>query len=642
MAIGISRVMTNAARAGIMVLSVAIALASPATATPRHGLSPFGELKYAPDFKHFDYVNADAPKGGIVSQIGPAGRTTYDSFNAFILKGDAAQGLELIFDSLMTRALDEPDAVYGLVAQSADVADDKMSVTFALRPEAKFADGSPVTAHDCVFSFDILKEKGDPSYRISLRDVVKAEALDAGHVRYTFQGKLTRDLPLMVAQLPVLSKAYYATRPFEETTLDYPLGSGPYKIKAHKAGTFVTYERCADYWAKDLAVNRGRFNFQEVRYDYFRDRTLELENLFSGNFDFREEFTSKNWANGYNKPVVTSGKILRQTLADELPSGAQGFFINTRLPKFSDVRVRKALGLAFDFEWSNRNLFFGLYTRTASYFDNSDMKAVGPPSVAELALLEPYRAKLPEEVFGEPQLPPVTDGSGNDRDNLRKAAQLLTEAGWSLKQEIKDDGGCGMLCSLMRSLGLGSKPVQNVLRNAKGDKLSIEFLIYEDGFERVIGPYIKNLEQIGVEATIRRVDPAQYERRVKAFDFDLTIQRYSLRLTPGVELKNYWGTESAKMDGSLNLAGISDPVVDALAEKIMAATSRDELVTATRAVDRVLRSGHYWVPHWYKAAHNLAFWDKFGWPAVKPKYDRGALTTWWYDAEKAAKLAAKP
>lgn len=642
MAIGVSGVMKKVAQAGVAALAVAMALATPSTAAPRHGLSPFGELKYAPDFKHFDYVNPDAPTGGKVAQIGPSGRTTFDSFNAFILKGDAAQGLELVFDTLMTRALDEPDAVYGLVAETADVADDKLSVTFALRHEAKFSDSSPITADDCVFSFDVLKEKGDPGYRLSLRDVVKAEAIDTATVRYTFKGTLTRDLPLLVAQLPVLSKAYYAKRPFDETTLDYPLGSGPYKIKAHKAGTFVSYERRADYWAKDLAVNRGRFNFDEVRYDYFRDRTLELENLFSGNFDFREEFTSKDWANGYNNANVTSGKILRQTIADELPSGAQGFFINTRRTKFADPRVRKALGLAFDFEWSNRNLFFGLYTRTESYFDNSDMKAVGLPSPAELALLEPYRDKLPAVVFGEPELPPVTDGSGKNRDHLRVAGQLLAEAGWSLKQEVKDDPSCGLFCGLMRSVGLQSKPVQNVLRNASGEQLTIEFLTYEEGFERIIGPYIKNLAQIGVEASIRRVDPAQYERRTESFDFDFVIQRYSLRLTPGVELKNYWGSEAAKIVGSLNLAGISDPVVDALAEKIMSARSRDEVVAGTRAVDRVLRAGHYWVPHWYKAAHNLAFWDRFSWPTVKPKYDRGALTTWWYDAEKAAKLAAKP
>jgi len=623
-------------------LTVALAATSTALAAPKHGLSPFGELKYAADFKHFDYVNPDAPKGGAVSQIGPSGRTTFDSFNGYILKGNPAQGLELLFDSLMTSALDEPDAVYGLVAETADVADDGLSVTFALRREAKFADGTPVTADDCVFSFDILKEKGDPEYRLSMRDVVKAEALDAATVRYTFTGPLTRDLPLLVAQLPVLSKAYYAKQPFEETTLDAPLGSGPYKIKSHKAGTFVTYERRADYWGANLPVNRGRFNFDEVRYDYFRDRTLELENLFSGTIDFREEFSSKDWSNGYNNPNVAAGKVVRETVPDERPAGAQGFFINTRRAKFADVRVRKALGLAFDFEWSNRNLFFGLYTRTQSYFDNSEMKAQGLPSAAELALLEPYRAQLPPSVFGEPELPSVTDGSGNNRDLLRQAGKLLADAGWSLKQEIKDDPECGMLCGLMRSVGLGSQPVQNVLRNAAGEKLTVEFLIAEAAFERIIGPYIKNLEQIGVDASIRRVDPAQYEQRRESFDFDFIIQRYALRLTPGVELKNYWGSEAAKVNGSLNLAGISDPAIDALAEKVMSAKSREEVVVATRAVDRVLRAGHYWVPNWYKAAHNMAFWDKFSWPSVKPKYDRGALTTWWYDAAKAAKLAAKP
>ena len=586
---------------------------APAAAAPRHGISIFGDLKYPADFKHFDYVNPDAPKGGRVSQIGAGGTTTFDSFNDFILKGDAAQGLELLFDSLMVRANDEPDAVYGLVAETADVADDGMSVTFKLRPEAKFADGSPVTADDVVFSFDTLKKNGHPAISMTLRDVEKAEALDPATVRYIFKGNLVRDLPITVATLPILSKAFYTTREFDKTTLEPPLGSGPYKIGAFKPGTFVTYMRRDDYWAKDLPVNRGLYNFDEVRYEYYRDRGLELENLLAGNFDFREEFTSKDWATGYDKPAVKDGRVLLQTLPDERPSGAQGFFINTRREKFKDPRVRQALDLAFDFEWSNHNLFFGLYKRTASFFENSDMKASGPPSPEELALLEPFRDKLPAEVFGEPYSPPVTDGSGNNRDQLRQAAKLLAEAGW--------------------------KQTPDGLKNAAGENLTVEILDFEPTFERIIGPYIKNLRLIGIRATERRVDPSQYERRVKDFDFDLTTQRYALRLTPGIELKAFWGSEAAKTNGSFNLAGIADPVLDQLIEKVMTAKSRAELVAATRAVDRVLRAGHYWVPQWYKGAHNLAFWNKFGWPEIKPKYERGALETWWYDAKKAAKLA---
>lgn len=605
----------RAGRAGLAFLlafGLMAGAASPLGAEPRHGLSIFGDLKYPADFKHFDYVNPDAPKGGTASQIGTAGLTTFDSFNSFILKGDAAQGMELVFDSLMARALDEPDAVYGLVAETADVAPDGLSVTFKLRSEAKFADGSPLTADDVVFSFETIKAKGHPALAMPLRDVKSAEALDPHTVRYTFEGTLIRDLPVTVATLPVLSKAYYTTHDFEMTTLEPPLGSGPYKVGPFKAGTYVTYIRRPDYWGKDLPVSRGQHNFDEVRYEYYRDRTLELENLLAGNFDFREEFTSKDWAGGYNKPAVKEGRIKLLTIPDERPSGAQGFFINTRRDKFKDPRVREALNYAFDFEWSNKNLFFGLYTRTASYFENSDLKATGLPSPEELALLEPFRDKLPETVFGEAVVPPVTDGSGNNRAQLRQAVKLLADAGWAQTPQG--------------------------IRNAEGQPLTVEILIDSPSFERIAAPYIKNLKAIGVDATMRRVDAAQYERRMKDFDFDMTTQRYALRLTPGIELKNFWGSQAAATNGSFNLAGIADPVLDQLIDKIVTAKSRAELVTATRAADRVLRAGHYWVPQWYKGAHNLAFWDKFGWPETKPKYERGALDTWWYDAEKAAKL----
>jgi microcin C transport system substrate-binding protein len=578
----------------------------------KHGLSAFGELKYSAGFKHFDYVNPGAPKGGRLATIGTSSRTSFDSFNNFILKGDPAQGLELVYDSLMTRALDEPDAVYGLVAQAAELAPDRMSVTFRLRPEAKFADGTALTAADVAFTFVTLKEKGHPLYRVTLKDVTGVEAVDAHTVRYTFTGAQTRDLPLVVSGLPILSKAYYATREFDQTTLDPPLGSGPYKVGEHKQGAFVSYQRRVDYWAKELPVNVGRFNFDELRYEYYRDRTAGLESFKAGAFDLREEFTSRDWATAYDFPAARDGRVQLLTLPDENPSGAQGFFLNTRRTKLADPRVRKALDYAFDYEWTNKNIFYGLYARTASFFENSEMKATGKPTPAELALLEPFRAQLPKEVFDEPYASPVSDGSGQDRRMLREAGRLLGEAGW----EVKD-----------------GKRV-----NAKSEALDLEFLIVDPVTERILTPYVKNLQALGVQSSIRRIDPAQYERRVKSFDFDVVTQRYSLRLTPGVELRSFWGSEAAKTDGSYNLAGISHPAIDALIAKITEAKSRAELNTATKALDRVLRAGHYWVPHWYKAAHHVAHWDKFGRPAVKPRYERGIVHTWWYDAQKAAKL----
>lgn len=583
--------------------------------SPSHGLSAFGELKYPDGFQHFDYVNPDAPKGGRLSMIGTASLPTFDSLNGYILKGDQAQGLEYIYDSLMVRADDEPDAVYGLIAETAELADDRKSVVFKLRPEAKFANGTPVTAADVVFSFEKLKEKGHPVYRFGLNDVSKAEALDPLTVRYEFDGERLRDLPLFVATLPVLPRAFYDKNPFDETWLVKPLGSGPYEVADFKAGTFIVYKRRADYWGRYLPVNRGRFNFDELRYEYYRDRTAELQNLLNGTFDLREEFTSVDWATAYNVPAVKDGRIQRLTLPNKEPSGAQGFMINTRRDKFKDKRVRKALDYAFNFEWSNRNLFYELYHRTASYFENSDMKASGKPSPEELALLEPFRDQLDPSVFEEAYIPPVSSGQGQDRRLLREANRLLTEAGWTLKDGKRVD--------------------------ASGRQLDIEFLLFSPSFERIINPYIENLRLLGIEGRIRLVDSAQYERRRKSFDFDITTTRYVLRLTPGVEMKNYWGSSTRDVEGSLNLPGIADPVIDALIDKALAATTRQELLTATRAIDRILRAGHYWVPQWSKASHNVAAWNKFSWPDTKPDYNRGIIETWWYDKEKAANLSAR-
>jgi microcin C transport system substrate-binding protein len=580
---------------------------------PRHGLSAFGDLAYPADFKHFRWVNPDAPKGGRLAMIGTAALTTFDSFNPFILKGDPAQGLGYLFDSLMTPGLDEPDAVYGLVAHSAELAADRSSVTFRMRPEARFSDGSALTAADVVFSFDILKQKGHPLIRSQLRDVARAEALDAHTVRFSFAVAMSRDLPLVVAGLPVLSQAYYARREFDETTLEPPLGSGPYKLDAYKSGTYVSYKRRDDYWGKDLPVNRGRYNFDELRYDYFRDRAAGLLAVQAGEIDLREEFTARDWMTGYDVPAVKAGRLLKLTLPDETPSGAQGFFLNMRRPQLADMRVRKALDYAFDFEFTNKAIFYGLYTRTESFFENSTLKAQGKPSEAELVLLEPFRNRLPPEVFAEPYRPPVSDGSGKDRRLLQEADKLLKEAGWQS--------------------GNGKRS------NAKGETLSLEFLITNDPTsERILTGYVENLRRLGLGVSIRRVDPAQYERRVKTFDFDVVMTRYTLRLTPGVEIINYWGSEAAKTEGARNLAGISDPAVDALIAKVIEARSREELEAATHALDRVLRAGHYWVPQWYRPVHHVAYWDKYARPAVKPRFDRGIIHSWCYDAAKAAKL----
>ncbi|MEO1607844.1 MAG: extracellular solute-binding protein [Pseudomonadota bacterium] len=585
-------------------------IVSPAFAEKRHGISIFGQLKYPPDFKHFDYVNPNAPKGGEISTYaGPS----FDTFNAFILKGDKAAGLNLLYDSLLAGSDDELSSAYGLVAETVEVAEDKMSATFYMRPEARFSDGSAITADDVVFTFNMLKREGHPQYRFLLRDIIKAEALDRLTVRYSFQGDLVRDLPLIVGGLSILSKAYFDTHDFTKTTLkEAPVGSGPYLLVDHKPGDFVTYRRRDDYWAKNLPVNVGRYNFDNISFKYAKDRSASFIAFTAGEYSLREEFTSKKWATEYNFPAVKDGRVKLLTLPDKNPSGTQGWFLNTRREKFSDPRVRRAIGFAFDFEWSNKNLFFDLYKRTESYFENSDMKAVGKPNAAELELLTPFKDQLPEIVFAKVETPPVSDSSGRDRKLLRQADSLLREAGWKLDKRKRV--------------------------NAAGEQLSFEFIRVEPAFDRIVLPFIKNLRDLGIDASLRPVDAAQYERRLKSFDYDIAIQRYVMSKTPGIELRSYFSSQTADVQGSRNLSGIKNPVVDALIDKIISANSGMELKTAVMALDRVLRAYNYWVPHWYKGAHNIAYWDQFGRPNVKPLYSRGIIDTWWYDAAKAAKL----
>lgn len=588
---------------------------------PRHGMSIFGELKYADGFSHFDYVNPRAPKGGTLSQMPSTGAynaslLTFDTLNGFILKGNAPPGLELVFDTLMTRALDEPDAVYGLVAESVEVVAKGNKLVFRMREAARFHDGTPLTAADAAFSFMLLKEKGHPLIALNLREMESAEARDKHTLVITFTGNQTRDLPILVAgTLPIFSRAYYTANKFEATTLAPPLGGGPYRIGTFKAGDNITYERVDDYWARDLNVNVGNWNFERIRLEFYRDRTAGFEAFSAGHYLFREEFTSKVWATQYKFPAVKDGRVKLVTLPDNTPSGAQGWFINARREKFADIRVREALTLAFDFEWTNKNLFYGLYKRTSSFFENSPMRAEGMPGPEELALLEPYRGSISPAVFGPAITAPVSDGTGQDRKHLRRAAELLDQAGWKIS------GG--------------------VRRNARNEALTIEFLGDDPVFQRVEGPYAKNLRLIGIEARSRLVDSAQFQDRLKSFDFDLTVQRYSLGLTPGIEMRSYWNSEFAGIPGSRNLCGIANPAIDALIEKVIAAETRAQQVVAARALDRVLRAGQFWIPQWYKASHTLAYWDIYDRPAIAPKYDRGVEHTWWVNAERAGKLGIK-
>ena len=598
---------------------MAAALILPAVAqenTERHGISAFGDLKYPPNFKRFDYVRADAPKGGLFSQLGPSAQfnqnfQTFNSLNSFILRGDAAQGMEITFATLMMSSMDEPDSMYGLAARAVHISPDGLTYRFLMRPEARFHDGSPLTAHDVAFSLNLLKAKGHPIITQLMRDVVAADAPDDAAVVVRFAPNRGRDVPLFVASLPIFSRVYYSSKAFDETTLEAPLGSGAYKVGRFEIGRYIEYERIKDWWGANLPVSVGQNNFDVVRFEFYRDREVAFEGFTARNYLFREEFTSRVWATRYDFPAIKDGRVKRDVLPDDTPSGAQGWFINTRRDKFKSPKLREALICAFDFEWTNKTIMYGSYERVHSMFQNSDLMARGKPSPEEIALLEPFRGKIPDEVFGEPFVPPVSDGSGQDRALLRKASQLLQEAGFPIK-----DG----------------KRV-----NQKGERVTIEFLAHEPSIQPHHLPFIKNLATLGIEANLRIVDPVQYRARIDDFDFDMTSLRFAMSSTPGDGLRTLFSSQTARVKGSQNLAGIADPVIDALIEKIVSADSRPALTTAARALDRVFRAGRYWVSHWYKPNHWVAYWDVFGRPATKPRYGRGMLETWWYDHERAAK-----
>ncbi len=578
-------------------------------ATPMHGIAMHGDLKYGANFDHFAYVNPDAPHGGTLhlAAIG-----TYDSLNPFILKGIAPVSNGFLFDTLMAQSQDEPFSEYGLVAETIETPPDRSWVEFTLRKEARFHDGSPITVADIIWSFNSLKTKGHPFYRNYYSSIVKAEAVAERTVRFSFSAGSNRELPLIIGQMPILSKSYWEKRTFDKTTLETPLSSGPYRIETMDTGRSITYQRVADYWGKDLPVNRGRYNFERIRIDYYRDGTVALEALKAGAYDMREENMAKNWAMAYDVPAVRDGLLKKVEIHNDEPQGMQGFFYNTRRAVFQDRRVREALAYAFDFEWSNKNLFYGAYTRTTSYFANSDLAARGLPSGSELAVLAPFRGKVPDEVFSREYQPPVGDGSGQIRDNLRKALELLKQAGWSVKG-------------------------QRMVNEATGQPMEFEVLLASADFERIVLPFVHNLERLGITARVRTVDVTQYQNRMDTFDYDMVVEHLGESLSPGNEQRDLWGSEQVSREGSRNVAGVHDPVVDQLVAQVIAAPDRDALVTRVRALDRVLLWGFYAIPHWHLNIYRVAYWDKFGRPAVTPRYALG-LETWWVDAAKETAL----
>ena len=577
------------------------------------GIAMYGDLKYGPDFTHFDYTNPTAPKGG---EVKLAATGTYDSFNPFIIKGNPAAGLNEIYDTLLVPSADEPFSEYGLLAEKVEVPADRSWVAFTLRKEARWHDGKPVTADDVVWTFDTLRES-HPFYRAYYAHVASVEKTGERSVKFTFKPGENRELPLIVGQLVVLPKHYWAGKSFGDTTLVPPLGSGPYKIDGFEAGRWVRYRRVDDYWGKDLAVNAGRNNFGAIRFDYYRDSTVALEAFKAGDYDFRQEISAKDWATSYDVPALHNGALVKEEIPNNRPAGMQAYAFNIRRPLFQDRRVREAMAYAFDFEWTNKTLFYGQYTRTRSYFDNSELAATGLPSPQELALLEPYRGRIPDEVFAEEYQPPKTDASGDIRANLRRAVEILRGAGWHID------------------------PKTRLLTNQKtGQVMKFEILLVEPLFERITLPFIKNLERLGIDAKVRTVDSAQYRRRLDDFDFDVVVGSWPESLSPGNEQRGYWGSDAADRKGSDNWIGIKDPVIDELIEKIVAASDRAGLVTAVHALDRVLQWREYVIPQYYIGYDRVAFWDKFGRPAVTP-LQGFQFDAWWVHPEKAASLAKR-
>jgi len=581
----------------VVVCLLSIMISSVCWAGPQHAVSMHGKPKYPADFEFFDYVNPNAPKGGVLRN---ASFGSFDTFNPFSIKGNAAPGIGFLFEPLMKMSDDEPFSLYGLIAESIDIAPDRKSVTFTLRPQAHFSDGTPIGADDVVFSFNTLKQKGVPQYRYYYNDVEAAVAEADKKVRFLLKESDNRELPLILGQMPVLSKKYWEGKDFGATTLDIPVGSGPYKIKSFSLNRNVIYEKDPNYWGRDLPANRGFDNFDEVQYDIYRDTTVAAEAFKAGAYDIRIENEAKKWVSAYDGLP----HVIKKEVHHGLPSGMQGFVFNTRRPLFQDPKVREALLYAFDFNWTNEHLFYGLYTRTKSFFDNSDLAAKGLPTESEKRLLSPFKGMLDERVFTTPIALPVFD-TQNPRPQLLKALSLLKQAGWSIEN--------------------------GVLKNEKGEPFEFEILLDSSGssaWERITLPFVQNLKKIGIKARIRTMDALQYKNRLDNFDYDMFVMVWGQSLSPGNEQRYFWGSESADQKGSYNFAGVRSKAVDALIEKVVRAQTREELQTATHALDRVLMYGFYVIPHWYSPVTRMVYWDKIDFPKAEPMQGLSIMTGW--------------
>ena len=605
-------------RRGVLVAGAALVVGAPAIVraqgstqgSPKihvgHGMAMHGEPKYAANSGAPDYVNPSAPKGGNV-KFGTQG--TYDSLHPFIIKGVPAAALSMQWEPLCWNARDEAFSVYGLIAESIEWPDDRTWVAFTLRPQAKWHDGSPITVEDVIWTFETLKTKGSPMYATMYGDVMKAEKTGDRKVLFGFRGNVNRELPLVISAMPVLPSKWWANRDFEKVSLEAAIGSGPYKVDAVDVGRSITYRRVPEWWAKDLWMNRGRYNFETIRYDYYRDNSVVFEAFKGGDTDIRRENSGRNWMVGYDDlPAVKDGRVVRAEIAHENATPMQGFVFNLRRDMFKDRRVREAIGLMYDFEWQNKNLSYGFFTRTRSFFANCELEAKGLPSPEELKILEPLKGRIPAEVFTTEYVPPKTDGSGNNREQARKAIALLKEAGW----EIKD----------------------GKMTDKTGKKLAFEIILRDSAFERMSLPVKQNLERIGIDMTVRTVDTSQYRRRTDSYDFDMVIDLWGQALSPGNEQREYWGSKAADVPGGRNSMGLKDPAIDELIELVVAAPDRESLIVRTRCLDRVLQWHQFIVPQFYSGKEMMAYWNRFSRPEKSAKYAPGATDTWWVDEAK--------
>jgi microcin C transport system substrate-binding protein len=572
-----------------------------------------GEPKYGPNFTHFDYANPDAPKGGLFRQWALG---TFDSLHPFIAKGNPADGLGLIYETLVIDSEDEPFTQYGLIAEKIEWPTDRSWVIFHINPKARFQDGTPVNASDVVFSFYTLVEKGSPFYARYYANVTEAKALDRYRVKFSFSGDTNRELPMIIGQLPVLPEHCWKDRDFSLTSLDFPVGSGPYKVEKIDQGRSITYVLDDNYWGRDLPINRGRYNFKRMSYDYYKDTTVALTAFISGEYDYRLENVAKNWATAYEGPPFEQGLIKKETIKNGLPSGMQCFAMNQRREFFTDRRVRYALAHAFDFEWTNQSLFYGMYIRTDSFFENSELQADGPPTEAMLKILEPFREDLWPEVYTQDYEPPSTAGKNSLRNNLRKALELLRDAGW----EIKD----GVLT-----------------HTATGEPFTFEILLVQPTYERIVLPFVTNLKKLGIQADVRVVDTSQYINRMRDFDFDMIVSLLSQSLSPGNEQRHFWHSEAADVPGTYNYCGIRNKSIDALVDLVISAESREDLVNRCKALDQALLWGHYVIPHWYSGEYHVAYTAKVKHPANLPPYNI-ALTYWWIDPNAVSATSTEP